>query len=289
MPADAAEPLAESAPLAWRLAPQRCAPLAPAAETCAWNHGLWQTLRLLELIAAPVHHAELYQRAFAPLAGGARVLVSAAADYGMLAQVLAGFAGRGAAPQVTVTDVCETPLELNRWYAARQGVGIETRRVDILEFDGAAPFDAVCTHSFLGQFSPAARKRLLARWQGLLRPGGRVATVNRLRPGAAPEPRIGFSAAQAQAFVRNVMEAAAGRSLPMDAAALEQAAARYAARQGAWPIASLEELRQLFEQAGFAIEHLSSAPVRGVARQHAVSGPTTPGAAQYAWIIATRR
>jgi SAM-dependent methyltransferase len=282
MPADAAEPLAESASLAWKLAREHC-------EDCSWNHGVWQTLRLLDLIAAPVHHADLYRRALEPLAGRPRILVAAAADYGMLAQVLAAFFGSRAAPQVAVADICETPLALSRWFAARLGVQIETRRIDILEFAAAAPYDAVCTHSFLGQFAPAARARLVANWHRALRPGGRVATVNRLRPGAASEPRIGFSPAQAQGFVRNVMEAAAGRSLPMDAAALEQAATRYAARQGAWPIASLEELRQLFEQAGFAIEHLSSAPVRGVARQQAVSGPTTPGAAQYAWIIATRR
>lgn len=288
MPVASAEPLEESAALAWRLAPQHCRPLPPAGEPCSWNHGLWQTLRLLDLITAPVHHAEFYRLAFAPLAGRPKILVAAAADYGMLAQVLAACAGRGVTPEVTVIDVCETPLALCRWYAERAGVAIETQRTDVLDFGGTARYDAICTHSFLGQLPPAARARLVASWHRLLRAGGRVATVNRLRPGAAPEPRIGFSAAQAHAFVRNVVEAAAGRALPMDAAALEQAAARYAARQGAWPIASLEELRRLFEQAGFALERLSSAPVRGLARQHAVSGPTAPGAAEYAWIVAAR-
>jgi SAM-dependent methyltransferase len=270
------------------VAPRSCRPIAPGAQDCSWNHGLWLTLRLLGFLTAPEHHAEVFSAGLAPLAAGARVLVSAAADHGMLAEVLSAMEGRRA--RVSVIDICDTPLALARWHAAKRDTPIETQRADILSFQPGVAFDAVCTHSFLGQFPPAARRQLVRRWHALLRPGGRVVTVNRLRPGAPPEERVGFTEAQGAAFVRNVLEAARGREaeLPVHGAALESAAARYAARQGAWPIGSAAELRQLFEEAGFRAERIDIAPESGLVRRHAVSGPTTPGSAQYAAIVAVR-
>jgi SAM-dependent methyltransferase len=285
---DRVESLREAAALAWRVAPNSCRPVAAGEEDCSWNHGLWLTLRLLGFLTAPEHHAEVYRAGLAPLAAEAKVLVSAAADHGMLAEVLTAMEGRDA--RGSVVDICETPLALARWHAGKRGAAIETERADILSFQSAASFDAVCTHSFLGQFPPAARRRLVRRWHALLRPGGRVVTVNRLRPGAPAEARVGFSEAQAAAFVRNVLEAARGREaeLPVHGAALERAAHRYAARQGAWPIGSAAELRRLFEDAGFREVRVDGAPESGLARRHAVSGPTTPGSAQYAAIVAVR-
>ncbi len=280
--------MAEAAELAWRLAPRLCRPFAPGAEDCSWNHGLWPTLRLLGFLTAPEHHAAFFCDGLAALPAGARVLVSAAADHGMLTELLRAMEGRG--PRVTVTDICETPLALCRWHAEKRGATIETRAADILAFEAAAPFDAVCTHSFLGQFAPEPRARLVRRWHALLRPGGRVATVNRLRPGLPPAQRIGFSAAQAEGFVRSVMQAARGREaeLPLHGPALEQAAQRYAARQGAWPIGSRAELEQLFEGAGLRVERVAAVPVSGLSRSSAVSGPTTPGNAEYVGIVALR-
>src|SRR5688572_27639449 len=107
------EPLAESAPLARKLAPSLCAVDPRTGERCDWQHGLWQTLRLLGLITTPVHHAEFFRGAFAGLEDGARILVSGTADYAMLAQVIA--VSREA--KITVLDVCGTSVELNRWYA----------------------------------------------------------------------------------------------------------------------------------------------------------------------------
>jgi SAM-dependent methyltransferase len=281
------EPLRESAPLARRLAPQRCWLDPRTGERCDWQHGLWQTLRLLGLITTPVHHAEFFRRSFAALAPGARILVSGTADYAMLAQVLAG----ARSPRVTVLDVCATSVELNRWYAQRAGVAVDAVCSDVLAFTADARFDMICTHSFIGQFDPASRARLVRSWHEWLAPGGRLVTINRVRPGAGPPgQRVGFSAEQAKTFVATVLERARPRAaeLGLDLAALEPHAARYAAHQGAWPVRSLEEIRALFEGAGFALEHLESALVPG---EHGrVSGPTTPGgAASYAHILALRR
>lgn len=278
------EPLAESAPLARKLAPSLCGVDPRTGERCDWQHGLWQTLRLLGVITTPVHHAEFFRRALAALEDGARILVSGTADYAMLAQVIA--ASRKA--RITVLDVCGTSVELNRWYAARAGAAVTVLRSDVLGFAPREPFDAICTHSFIGQFDPRSRAKLVRKWHAWLAPGGRLATINRVRPGAGAD-RVGFSAEQAKTFVADVLERAAPRAgeLGLDLAWLEREAARYAAHQGAWPLRSLDEIRALFESAGFTLSELVTSTVSGAHGR--VSGPTTPGAAQYAHILAIKQ
>lgn len=287
-----AEPLEEGAPLAHRLARRLCAE-APGGGTCRWNHGLWLYLRLFGLITTPVHHTEFFARAFRAAAarangGAVRLLVSGAADFGMLSQVLRAFRSAGSEPLITVVDVCETPLELSRWYAGREGCEIQTCRSDILQFETAERFDMVCTHSFLGQFDGPARARLAAKWFGLLRPGGRVATVNRIRPGMTG-PWVGFDARQAEAFLAEVDACIARATLPadVDASVLRDMARDYAAKFGAWPVASESQIRELFEGAGLRMEELQCALVdtQGGGR---ISGPSTPGGALYACILAMR-
>lgn len=285
------EPLALSAPLARQLAPQLCQKDAVSGEDCSWNHGFWQYLRLLGLITTPRHHADFFRQAFAGVAGDAgppRVLISGAADYSMLAHVLAAFGERGIAPAVTVVDRCETPLFLNRWYAERLSRSIESCRSDILEYQSAAAFDAVCSHSFLGQFALPQRVQLMAKWRQLLRPGGLAITVNRIRLAAVPT-KVGFSDEQARTFSATVLRQAEAmrETVAVDPQELAQQARIYAGRQAAYPVKSLEEIRGLFEHAGFSVEYLACAPVAAGAR-NAVSGPTTPGSAEYACIVARR-
>ena len=153
------EALEEAARLARDEAPSLCRADA-AGGTCAWHHGLWPTLRLLGLVTEPALHGEFLRGALAAVAGKApRVLLSGAADHALLAQVLAAFASRTL--RITVLDICETPLLLNRWYAGRAGVAIETCRSDILDYAAPRAFDAICTHAFLGNFD-AARARAFA-------------------------------------------------------------------------------------------------------------------------------
>lgn len=285
------EPLAESAQLARRLAPELCRIDPETNASCAWNHGFWQVLRLLKLNATPEDQTELYRdalRALGTTARPPRVLVSGSADYGMLHQVLAAFAGTDDTPEVTVVDICETPLALNRWYAERHGVAIRTACADMLEYTDALPFDAVCTHSFLGQFSPEQRQWLIAKWHALLRPGGIAVTVNRVRPDAAPGP-VAFGPTQAAALRDTIVPLAPSlpEGLGLDGVSLANEAERYASRQRPYPVRSFEEIRALFERGGFRLEHLSSAPVAGSA-QHAVRGPTVSAGADYASIIARR-
>ena len=275
------------------MAPDLCRFDSAAGENCSWNHGLWQYLRLMGLVTSPHYHADFYQPAFDQVegrGGSPRVLVSGAADYGMPACVLAAFRERGLEPEVTVIDVCETPLALSRWYAGRLCYPIKTFRCDILEFRAASAYDAVCSDSFLGRFPPSGQKQLVEKWGELLRPGGVAITVNRVRAGKAGE-RIGFNAAQAQAF-----HAAAQRgfgALPeslrsaVDPTEFSRQIECYAARHYTYTAGSAQDIRDLFEKNGFRVDALSGGTVKAGNRQRE-GGPSVRGDGDYARIVACR-
>src|SRR5690606_33228395 len=135
----------------------------------------WQDLRLLGIKTTPADHFVFLDEVVSEtLSAPARVLIAGSADYSILAQLLA--IDRHGAARITVTDHCETPLFLCRWYAERQGAAIETTVSDAVAFAADEPFDLICAHSFLSYFAPQRRPALMARWYDLLRPGGRVVT-----------------------------------------------------------------------------------------------------------------
>jgi SAM-dependent methyltransferase len=283
------EPLELSAPLAWREAPALCWRDADGSR-CDWFHRIWQVLRLLGLNTTPEHHAAFFEQALHTLSDSSepRVLISGTADYSMLARLLPAFRARGARPAITVFDRCETALMLNRWYAEREGLAISTARGDAADYAGAPGYDVVCTHSFLGQFDPQRRLQLLDSWRRLLRPGGLLLTINRLRPDAG-SGWLGYSPQQAEKLAENVRHGAArvGALLGATPTELGEAALRYAQRMGAWPIRSEAEIRELCERSGFRVEQLSAEPVE-LAASAGLTGPTVPGGAPYAQLAARR-
>lgn len=233
-------------------------------EDCSWLHGFWQYLRLMGLAAAPERHADFYAGAFDRVADenrAPRVLVSGAADYSMFAHALASFRARGIEPDVTVIDKCDTPIYLNRWYAERMSCKIATHRRTVLEFSASPGFDLICTHSFFGQFPRGQRPALIAAWRGLLRPGGVVVTANPLRPLGPDEPNR-FTPDQAEAFraavrsqVQHMRDVASA-----DPEALMRQAEQYLKARYGFPVRSGEEIRELFEGAGFKVDHLDCGP-----------------------------
>ena len=218
----------------------------------------------------------------------ARILISGAADYGMLALVIGLFREIGIEPQITVIDICETPLALNRWLAERESIKIHTHCSDILSYTPDVPFDVISTHGFFCYFSPAQRPVLLTNWRTLLRPGGAVVTVVPIRPAAACEP-MGFTPAQAAAFCATVMKRATEMRgvLGIEPEEALRGAQRTVSQRRSYSMTSLEEVRSLFEQAGFTIKRLSFVPLIAGGDSE-VSGPGTSRSANYAHIIAIR-
>jgi SAM-dependent methyltransferase len=295
MPTDHFEPfgeamLAEAAPLARAWSRELCRHVNPSGQNCAAYHGIWQYLRLLGINTALFADAAFYRDAMRPAIrrGARRVLVSGCADYAMAAVVLWIFAGEGVRPELTVLDVCETPLRLSQWYARRNGADMEIVVANILDYRPTTRFDIVCTNAFLGFFSPEERPALAARWYALLAPGGIVAVVNRLRPDAAARER--FSAAEARAFADRVLhEAAIRRDRLGDAIRPDELAAladAYSAQNVVYALRSETDLVAMMTGAGFAIDTLKSRTVNDASR---LRGPSMAGGATYLQIAAIRR
>lgn len=258
------EPLLEIAPLAAEIAARDCHTDAGAGGTCAWYHGIIDTLRLLGVVSSPAEDSAFLVPTIERLAreeGFRRVLISGAGDCAMLTQILTAFAAAGATPSIALFDRCATPVQLNRWFAERNGVTIQTAVSDAVDYVSDEPFDLICTHCFLGYFTPQERPALFAKWFDLLRPGGRIVTVNPVRP-APEDTRLGFNAEQQQSFVQRALEAARdkpeaiqGAPINGDLSELQRRVAAFTASFGSYPIPSMDALTGQFEAGGFVIEH----------------------------------
>lgn len=290
-PSDLGEPLATTAPLAEMVAPVLCRADHGARDNCSWYHGFWQYLRIFKLVSTPHRHADFFFDAFGFLAREGhyrRVLVSGAADYAMLAHVLWAYRKEDAAADITVLDLCETPLFLCKWYAKQASAAVDTHASDILDRESGEPFDVICTHSFLSRFPSARRKDLISKWRQLLRPGGKVVSTTRINLSRAPEC-AGFTPGQVRAFRERVFEEARlwRDILGIDPDEMADRAQLYAERTVHYPTTRREELTRLFEAGGFTLDRLNLPVLPGnvSARQ---SGPSTHQNATYAEFVASR-
>lgn len=284
------EPLAHSAELASVHAPELCYRDAHSGESCLDYHRIWQYLRLLGIITTVRSDADFLRSTLRPLLhtdACRHILISGTADYGLLAQIGALVQAERAMVAITVLDRCQTPLYLNDWYAQQTGLTITTVAADIFTYTPAAPFDLICTHSFLSRFDPAGRTALVRHWHSLLRPGGRVLTTNRVRPEAGAA-QIGYTPAQIAALRAEVLQAA--RRLPHQLTVPPETLAdwteSYARQHYRYPLRSLDELQTLFGDHGFRSEHLSLAAA--AERQHdRATGPADPSSGR-ARLVAVR-
>lgn len=284
-----AQLLQQSIPLARHWASTLCRHVDDSGHSCAPFHEIWQILRCLGLNTTPVEHREFFINAMTPAirAGARRVLISGTADYAMLQVVQEVFAANGVAPDVTVLDICETPLRLCQWYADKMNLSIRTPNGDVLAWRDETPYDLICTHSFLGLFDQTRRQELVCRWHGLLAHGGRVLSVNRVRPGAPV--KVSFTPDQATKFVRQVSQLLAKSQLASsyDAQEIAVLANRYIGHRVVYPVRDEEEISTLFSSSGFRLEYLDT---ELLASEHSSvpAGPTLRGGARYACFVARR-
>jgi SAM-dependent methyltransferase len=174
------------------VAPMSCTRDYIDEQSCAWYHGVWQYLRLFDMVSSPAWHADFYHDALGTLInkrGGSRVLIYGAADYSMLAYLLAARGGASASDDldIRVLGRCQTPLLSCQWYASRVGVPVTLHQVDIRQDDAPsqpeipeATADLIVADGFLTRFSRCEVGAVLKNWARLLRPGGAVVTTIRL-------------------------------------------------------------------------------------------------------------
>jgi SAM-dependent methyltransferase len=283
------EPLFDAASAALRLAPALCPGLD--GYDCSASHRVWPHLRILGVAADPNRHRSFFDSAFGGVAnagGFDRVLVSGAADQGMLARVASAYAAAGAPLDATVVDVCRTPLALTTAYARRCLLPARTVVADIREFTASRPFDVVCTHSLLPRLPGPERPCLVERWASLLRPGGKLVTVTRIDPEGKP----GSAApAQAHAFGERVRrEGAQWRELlEVSPDELGVAARDYAASTIVYaPPRSVDELVDLVTVGSFTVERIDVREVVGPTGGRDAA-PATARTAVYGELVASRR
>ena len=206
----------------------------------------------------------------------------------MLALVARAIDGLAVKPDITVLDICATPLHLNRWYADRVALSINTLQKDFLDYFGPADFDVVCTDSLLGRFPHEQWSQVAARWHALLRPGGTLLTASRLRPADAPA-RIVFSENQVQTFRETVRLKAQQSDFAcgIDPDQIAIAAERYGRQQCNHPLRSEQEMRTLLEKAGMAIESITPS-TQMVNNAAGIRAPTVPSGAAFLQVAAKR-
>lgn len=238
--------LRKAAPLALALSEKHC------TDHCRCYHGAWGFLRLYDVRRSVFQDHEFLLDTLEKAArkGLRRVLISGAADFGILSYILEAFASAGVKPYITVVDKCQTPLEINLWYARRMGAEVTVIKSDIHDLDGGI-FDLVVAHNFLNFFNSRQRRDLVAKWVQSLSPEGRIISISRLRP-EEPEQSRRFVNQGVELLVEKVREAhqgSADRAL-IDADRLEGLVRGYAAQRLPWNIRSESELEDPFEHAG---------------------------------------
>lgn len=263
---DLDEPMIASAPIADFVSSVFCRGDHVSREDCSWYHSVWQYLRILNLVSTPTWHASFFDEVLTGLArgGATRVLVSGAADYSMLAYVVAAWRRATARLEVTVLDMCETPLMLNRWYGKWVGEPIEVVQQDIERFEPKDRFDVIVTDAFLTRFSPSQRAGVVRKWSDLLAGGGRIVTTVRIERGLAADFVVA-TAKEADDFRRRVLREARRWQdfLPIAPDELARKAYTYAERMTSYSIRSEAELRDLFSNAGLRLTDVRTRDVPG--------------------------
>lgn len=246
---------------------------------CASYHGAWQVLRLLGVLNSMRSDDDflLTQLNNAIGSGARKILISGAADYALQARIAAVAKRHKITPQITVVDLCETPLQLNRWYAARVGIEVDLVQDNILNFDKPDHFDLVCTHSFLPFFDADGRKQLVKVWWQCLAPGGAVLTAQRTRPNDTSE-RHGFTRSQTDALGQRAYDLATEKyaQLGIEPKQARHLAIEYALGRSTYVLRDSEQLRRLFLSQGFELEQFTL-PDHGQLEKDVPSTPTKPG------------
>jgi len=245
------EPLCDSAQKMWEQARTSC------DSTCRDYHASWQFLRLLKVISSIHGDRDFFLETTRQLARDRelkKILISAAADYGTLAHVLAACRAEGVEPEITLVDLCPTPLLNNQWYAERFHADVKIVQSDILTYCQNSKFDMVCTHSFLGRFSPTGREQLLRTWHDLLRPGGWVLTSKKVRP-THVAATVTYDDNDADIFVEKLRSAVLRyeKVLDVELSDLLEAGRAYVMTKFNYNLRSSDELGELFTCNGFEL------------------------------------
>lgn len=249
-----AEPLLDSAPLAFTAAMAQC----PHDSACQVYHAVWQYLRLAGLVRSVRVDGPIFASVAERMARAGklrRALITASADYSMLAHLAHGARLAGVEVEFSILDQCATALHLNAWYAGRNGLDVRTIQADVLEYEGPGEYDLICTHSLLTLLPPANRERLFGRWRTWLAQDGRICFSNRVwnrDVHLTPQEVDQRAAEMAEKAVRKLAQN--GIPLPCPADAFASFVIRYGHRSAFLPALPLGDIERWTQDAGLHME-----------------------------------
>jgi len=173
--------------------------------SCGWYHGTWQYLQLLNMVAIPRWYP-FYQKALCEVLSKnsrAKVMISAAADYGMLRTLHDAMRTTKADPDIVLYDICQTSLESCRWYAKKHGFSLATHQTNILSGDiETALFDLVVTDEFLSVLNDESKPLAVSAWKKVLKPGGRLVTTAMIGEPTTEELRRAYAERARKLFAK---------------------------------------------------------------------------------------
>lgn len=270
--------MAESA---WQMSGRSC------NVTCQTYHKVRPLLRCLGLSAEPADQADFFKSSFtAAIQSGARdILICGSSDTAMPEMVLAIADAMSVPVQLHLLDICKTPGQLALKHCQSTPSNLRVETANILNWTTALRFDAIVTHSLLGQFSPDMRPALFAKWHQLLRPGGQVITVNRIRPQSKVRSYNSDTAmALADETVRRYESGNPGGGIGSDE--LHRAVMDYCRDRRSYPVESVGQVSGLCTEAGLEIRMLEAR--KSTPRSAGLSGPAMPDGGTYCHLVAAR-
>lgn len=258
------EPLVTTAPLMERLSEGMCNRDNKNLDqgSCSWYHSIWQYLRIFDMVSTPVWHGRAQDNFFfrrlrdvANQRSTPRVLISGAADYSMLSHTLWAFDSANKISNITVLDLCRTPLAICEWYAGHTSHSVVTIRDDITKLEPDDPFDAIVTDAFLSRFERDSRHDVIEKWSSLLKRGGYVITTARVKDRYANADEVRSTAGQVKEFADRASEMADRWKdfFDMDIKRVVGGAETYATLMKSHPYSDVDEIKRDFSDCGFDV------------------------------------
>lgn len=270
-----------AAEAAWNLSASHC------NTDCKTYHKIRPLLRCLGLSAEPADQAAFFNSSMTEaLHLGARdILVCGTSDTAMPELILTIAYAASFPVRLHIVDVCQTPGELAKRCIQPEPSSLRTETSDILCWAPADQFDVIVTHSLLGQFSPETRPALFAKWHQLLRPDGRVITVNRIK--TFGEVRS-YDNATAEALAHEVVKKYKDGKLNTNIAPeeLHGAVMDYCENRASFAVSSTKQIMDLCTGAGLEILTLDAQ--KGKSRSAGLRGPALPDGATYCHLVARK-
>jgi hypothetical protein len=266
--------LAEWAEIAFAVASLSCSRDHVDNSSCAWYHGSWSALRVLDVVSSPAWHRNFYSSSLSQKIKSAtvpRILITGTADFSIVALVLAALKEIDSQPEIHIIDLCQTPLDSCLWYSRRTGGKVAVHKRSVLDSPGLLlkalggssnePFDLIVTDALLTRFESNRAVDIIESWSNLLRPGGSVITTVRLHPRDGSSE----SASNISDFVDRVANSPRLGLKPSKISddELVHAARVYAQSITSHNLGDVEDIISLFTRARFVIEHQELASVKG--------------------------